>query len=193
MADTGSHSSLSRRDFLRLAATLGGAAALASFLESCAKAGIAQQTPMPPTGAAETPTLAQDLPPTTTPVAGEPLLAATPTTAPTATAVDGTARVAFVKTEDRLAGVRQAIALLGLEFDRRQTPVPQAQFQQRRPPPGSTHPDVLRALVTSLNEMGAAQHHRRRPQRYGRHAPGHGNARRVQAGKRNWFRRPCPG
>jgi hypothetical protein len=67
MAKLASDSSLLRREFLRLAITLGGAAALASILEGCSEAGIDLETLPSPTGP-EVPSLVPEFTPATTPV-----------------------------------------------------------------------------------------------------------------------------
>ena len=64
--------SLNRRDFLRLAASLGGAAALASFLEACSKAGVDPATILAPTDTQVLPTQTQEIPSTSTPSPTQP-------------------------------------------------------------------------------------------------------------------------
>lgn len=66
------------------------------------------------------------------------------------------AKVAFVKTTDRGQGVRRAIELLGINpVDGKQVFL-KPNFNSADPAPGSTHPDVLREMVMTLNEMGAS-------------------------------------
>lgn len=149
-------SALSRREFLRLAATMGEAAALALFLEACSKAGVDAETVLAPTGVAETPTSIQaTATPTATdmpkPTETEPAAPATPAGA----VQDGKARIAFVKTKDRAEGVRKAIALLGTNPAAGKSVFLKPNFNSADPSPGSTHPEVLAALVTILLEMGA--------------------------------------
>jgi len=74
---------------------------------------------------------------------------------PMATQTDGTARVAFVKTSDRAAGVRRALALLGVDPARGNRVLLKPNFNSADPAPGSTHDDVLRTLIQELWEMGA--------------------------------------
>ncbi len=69
----------------------------------------------------------------------------------------GTARLAFVKTNDRPAGVRKAIELLGFNPAAGKRIFLKPNFNSSDPTPGSTHPEVLAALVTALKEMGAAK------------------------------------
>lgn len=86
-----------------------------------------------------------------------PAPAAIPTAATTATAAQSepaepTARVkvAFVKTPDRVQGVRQALQLLGPLGLAGQRVLLKPNFNSADPTPGSTHPDVLRTLVEEL-------------------------------------------
>jgi len=68
MVKLSSNSSLNRRDFLRIATALGGAAALASFLEGCSKAGISEGTLPSPTDTREISKLTTKMAPPTIPV-----------------------------------------------------------------------------------------------------------------------------
>jgi uncharacterized protein (DUF362 family) len=63
--------------------------------------------------------------------------------------------VALVKTRDRAAGVRQALALLGINPVQGKDVVLKPNFNSADPAPGSTHPDVLRELVGALWAMDA--------------------------------------
>jgi uncharacterized protein (DUF362 family) len=66
-----------------------------------------------------------------------------------------TARVAFVKTTDRTAGVARAIDLLEIgRFDGRDLLV-KPNFNSADKPPGSTHEDTLAALLRKLKGLGA--------------------------------------
>jgi uncharacterized protein (DUF362 family) len=66
-----------------------------------------------------------------------------------------TARVAFVKTRDRAAGVARAIDLLAIgRFDGRDLFV-KPNLNSADPAPGSTHPDTLTALLRKLAALGA--------------------------------------
>jgi uncharacterized protein (DUF362 family) len=65
------------------------------------------------------------------------------------------ARVAFVKTMDRAAGMARAIDLLDLgEFGGKDLFV-KPNFNSADPAPGSTHEDTLAALLRKLRDMGA--------------------------------------
>lgn len=70
-------------------------------------------------------------------------------------AASATSKVALVKTNNRAAGVRAAIALLGINPARGNTVLLKPNFNSADAAPGSTHPDVLRALVTELQNMQA--------------------------------------
>ena len=65
------------------------------------------------------------------------------------------ARVAFVKTTDRTAGVNHAINLLGLKPFHGKDLFIKPNFNSADAPPGSTHTDTLAALIRKLNAMGA--------------------------------------
>jgi uncharacterized protein (DUF362 family) len=152
--------SLNRRDFLRLAASLGGAAALTAFLEACSKAGIDPATVLAPTEPPVLPTRTQGITSTSTPSPTQPAPTESqtqPSATPTETAADGKARIAFVQTTDRAGGVRKAIDLLGINLVAGKRLFLKPNFNSADPAPGSTHPDVLFALVMALKGMGAAQ------------------------------------
>ena len=160
MAKPGSNSFLSRRAFLHITTALGGAAALTSFLEGCSKAEIPQETLISPTDTLEIPMLTHDIVPTTTST-NEHIKTTETNTAPTATPIEsvdnGIARLAFVKTNDRVEGVRKAIDLLGINPVAGKRVFLKPNFNSSDPAPGSTHLDVLIALVMALKEMGAKE------------------------------------
>ena len=84
---------------------------------------------------------------------------ATPTEAPTATqtATSWIGRVALVRTADRTAGVHQAIDLLGENTVQGKDIFLKPNYNSADPTPGSTHIDVLRALVLKLRQLGAGR------------------------------------
>ncbi len=158
-----------RREFLRLIVSLGGATALSAILEACSKAGLPTPT-TPPTAEVAgtdtpepaTPTTAPTSPPSSTPEP-TPTSTVSPTVEPTATSTSTPVvvaehekvPVAFVKTTDRAEGVRRAIDLLGINpVDGKEVFI-KPNFNSSDPPPASTHPEVLRSLITKLREMGA--------------------------------------
>ena len=80
-----------------------------------------------------------------------------PSATSTQAAADGKARIAFVQTADRAGGVRKAIDLLGIKPVAGKRLFLKPNFNSADPTPGSTHPDVLFALVMALKAMGAAK------------------------------------
>jgi uncharacterized protein (DUF362 family) len=67
------------------------------------------------------------------------------------------AKIAFIKTSDRAEGVQRAIDLLGINPVEGKKVLLKPNLNSADPAPGSTHPDVLRELITKLNKMGAAK------------------------------------
>ena len=65
------------------------------------------------------------------------------------------AQVAFVKTQDRAAGVNKALDLLEINSMQGQDLFLKPNFNSADVPPGSTHNDTLSALVRTLQAMGA--------------------------------------
>lgn len=165
---------ISRRDLLRTAATMGGLTAVASFLGACAQAGLETPTRAPTVPARSmvtpSPTSASQPSPTASPsptftarpspaASPNPTLTSrpSPTTPPSpmATGEAGMARVALVKTRDRAGGVRRALDLLDLNPVQGKHVMLKPNFNSADPTPGSTHNDVLRALIQELWEMDA--------------------------------------
>jgi uncharacterized protein (DUF362 family) len=137
---------MSRRHFLRMAATLGSLIGVTSLLEACAPTGQP--------GPAEV----QSSPPQLTAASGletPPGASATTSPNPTVRAEPGLVQVALVKTRDRAEGVRRALALLGLNAFGNKSVLLKPNFNSAHPTPGSTHEDVLRALIQELREGGA--------------------------------------
>jgi uncharacterized protein (DUF362 family) len=157
----GNDRDLNRRDFLRLLAAAGGAAALSQVLEACARAGL--ETPLETT-AAETPSATPaashttgavsetDTPQPTSTQTPEPTVSDTP--APLE--VEVASKVVLVKTTDRVQGARTAIQLMGINPLAGKRVFVKPNFNSADPTPGSTHPDVLRTLVAALQDAGAA-------------------------------------
>jgi uncharacterized protein (DUF362 family) len=65
--------------------------------------------------------------------------------------------VSLVHTQSRLEGVPRAIALLQSNPVRGKSVVLKPNFNTADPAPGSTHNDILRALVSTLKQMGATR------------------------------------
>jgi uncharacterized protein (DUF362 family) len=66
-------------------------------------------------------------------------------------------QVAFVKTQDRGAGVKKALELLGFDGVKGKRLFLKPNFNSADPTPGSTHPDTLHKLVQTLQTLGAEQ------------------------------------
>ncbi|MDH4138216.1 MAG: DUF362 domain-containing protein [Anaerolineae bacterium] len=66
-------------------------------------------------------------------------------------------RVAFVKTQDRVAGVNKALDLLEINSMKGKDLFLKPNFNSADAPPGSTHNDTLSALVRRLQAMGAGR------------------------------------
>jgi uncharacterized protein (DUF362 family) len=66
-------------------------------------------------------------------------------------------QVAFVKTKDRNAGVTRALDLLGFQIEHKERWFVKPNLNSADRAPGSTHNDVLRAIVSRLQDGGAAQ------------------------------------
>lgn len=151
---------LSRREFLGLLATLGGGTLTSGILAACARAGITPPTEIVPSSTPDkkTPTqIAEPATRTATQKEESPQMTDEPTSTPTETVASPLAQVAFVKTTDRAEGVRQAIDLLGFNPVEGKRVFLKPNFNSADPTPGSTHPDVLRTLVSKMNNMGAAR------------------------------------
>jgi uncharacterized protein (DUF362 family) len=135
---------LTRRDFLRLAGTLGAGAVMAGGCglpipstspDATAPHSMNRSTRMPTTRSATT---------------------AAPATA-TATPRSLVGKVALVRTGDRAAGVRRALDLLGVNpVDGRETFI-KPNFNSADPAPGSTHNDVLRSVIEWARARGAGR------------------------------------
>jgi uncharacterized protein (DUF362 family) len=133
---------------------------IAAFLDACQKIGVQpplestatgeQLTPVGSPSATFEPTAT-----TKTQPAGDKLTATAPAT-PTSLSISRS-QIALVKTNDRAAGVRKAIDLLGLNPVANRDVFLKPNFNSADPTPGSTHLDVLRALVLKLREMGASK------------------------------------
>lgn len=65
--------------------------------------------------------------------------------------------ISLVHTSDRASGVKQALALLKTNPVRGRAVVLKPNFNSADPTPGSTHIDTLRALIVTLQEMGASR------------------------------------
>ncbi len=112
-------------------------------------------TPPEATGAATVAT--STTAPSPTPVPSDKP-AASPTSVPTATTRRSSiAQIAFVKTQDRTAGVNRALALIDWGDVRGKTLFLKANYNSADPTPGSTHEEVLSTLVRAMQAGGAGR------------------------------------
>lgn len=159
MGSSSQEAPLSRRDFLRLAAAMGGVTALSSMVEACSQAGVIPTediAPQPlPRGTSSPTTIEQVTSTTPQELTDTPEISARPSSTATEATKLGLANIAFVKTADRADGMRQALELLGVNPVEGKRVFLKPNFNSSDPAPGSTHPDLLRSLVIRLKEMGA--------------------------------------
>ena len=66
-------------------------------------------------------------------------------------------KIGLVRTQDRMEGVRRAVALLGSNPVQGKAVILKPNFNSADVTPGSTHNDTLRSLVLTLQEMGATR------------------------------------
>ena len=157
---------MNRREFCHRISIVGGSVVLAPLVKACAQSpGMTPTATVP--GEADTPmmTATQRLAITSEPtlIPADAQLSASPseTIAPhpdptLEQAKDpGIATVALVKTKNRSEGVKQAIQLLGVSPARGNRVFLKPNLNSADPAPGSTHMDVMHALVTELYDMGA--------------------------------------
>jgi uncharacterized protein (DUF362 family) len=140
---------------------------LAPLLSRCAPeadpAESGQRPTTEPPTATSTPYPTWPAQPTQTPTATAELTAPPPqpTEIPreeaslTPAAATAVATVVLVKTADRAWGVRRAIELLNLNPVRGNRVLLKPNFNSADGAPASTHPDILRALVTEIYDLGA--------------------------------------
>ena len=133
---------MSRREFLRRVTTFGVLTGVSGALAACRPVGVS--LPREPSTQESEPRVES---------ASDPL----PGTLTQPGDDSEIAHVAFVQTRDRAQGVRQAIDLLGPLALANQRILLKPNFNSPDPAPGSTHPDVLRALVQQLWALDAAQ------------------------------------
>jgi uncharacterized protein (DUF362 family) len=156
---------MNRREFCRKSILAGGAVILSPLLKACAPAADPTATAVPPqpTGTnTPYPTATSTYPP----AAGTPNPTAVPTIDPTQTPVSETTtsdirhptsdiQIALVKTTDRAYGLRAALELLSINPVRGSRVLLKPNYNSADPAPASTHPDILRAFIEELNQMGA--------------------------------------
>lgn len=153
MRQSSKKTTLNRQEFLRLASTVGLAAALSAFLEACTSPEVSTPT-IYPTGT-YSPNTPTTRPAPTSTATMQPT--ETATSMPTAIPESEKARVAFVVTDNRADGVRKAIDLLEINPVSGKSVFLKPNLNSSDPAPASTHPDVLRASIGKLREMGAQE------------------------------------
>jgi uncharacterized protein (DUF362 family) len=136
---------IKRRDFLRGAGALAGAA----LLTGCT---VPPVRPAADAGATNLSTATPSAPAAAAAETGK-----APANTREAIPAAKTSRVALVRTADRTAGVQQALALFGLPAVGGKSVFLKPNFNSADPAPGSTHPDVLRTLVEALQAGGPKQ------------------------------------
>ena len=131
-----------------------------AFLDACQKIGMQPSFELTTNGTLNTPITSPSstVVPTATALASpaEDKQTETASVTPT-TGGTGKAKIALVKTNDRAEGVKKAIDLLSLNSVANRDVFLKPNLNSADPTPGSTHPDVLRALVLKLREMGASK------------------------------------
>ena len=152
---------MKRREFCRQLAAAAGTAAL---LQACrnlpVKPGSITSTSTPPATAVAGGTFPPAALPTTTASTTPPAPATAnptpqPTRTPQAAPAGPVATIALVRTTNRAEGVQRALALLGVNPVRGNRVLLKPNLNSADPAPASTHPEVLRALLLALEEMGA--------------------------------------
>src|SRR5512136_1851318 len=140
---------MNRREFCRQMVIVGGTLMVTPVINACTRieavltTSVPTTTPVPPA-------------PTST-ITPNPTLTITPnpTATPQSDQESALAKIALVKTGNRAAGVRRAIELLGINSIRGNRVLLKPNLNSADAAPGSTHPEVLRTLVTKLYDMGA--------------------------------------
>lgn len=147
----------SRREFLYLLSTLGGAAAFTALLQACSQAGIDPTQALIPTSTSTifSPTDTSEQTAIPTQETSDPSESTTnPTESPGETKMPVSSKIAFVKTSDRAKGVRQAVDMLDITNVNNKNVLLKPNFNSPDPAPGSTHPDILGTIVSLLQENG---------------------------------------
>jgi uncharacterized protein (DUF362 family) len=74
-----------------------------------------------------------------------------------AMAAETNAKVALVRSEDRMQGTAAALKLISFPSPKGKSVLLKPNFNTADPPPGSTHNDALRQLVREMNDRGASR------------------------------------
>jgi uncharacterized protein (DUF362 family) len=158
---------MNRRNFCKYASAFGGALVLSPLINACSRrplepAPLSGPTSAPSPSATASETAAQVIQPATATVAkptGEPTSQPTtvPATATPTLAATAVSQLALVRDDNRARGVANALALLDLAPLTGKSVLLKPNFNSADPSPGSTHPDILRALLAQLKELRAGQ------------------------------------
>jgi len=140
---------IGRRNFLRWSVRITGGLILVPVLEACKRMGLIEGTATPYNLPISTENVPIEL------ATATPVVTMTSQVSPTVAA--GVARIALVRTRDRAQGVRRALTLLAGNFVAGKRVLLKPNFNSADPAPASTHPDTLRTLIESLQEMGASR------------------------------------
>jgi len=148
---------MNRREFCRQMVVVSGTVILTPVISACTRIEAVLTTSTPTATSvplAPTSTIAPN--PTAT-IIRSPTATVTPhpTATPQPQPGSALAKIALVKTGDRATGVRRAIELLGINSIRGHPVLLKPNLNSADAAPGSTHPDVLRMLITELYNMGA--------------------------------------
>ncbi len=132
---------MNRREFCRQMVVVGGTVMLTPVIDACTRIEAVLTTSVPTA--------------TSVPPAPTSTITPKPTPTPQPHQESALAKIALVKTGDRAAGVRRAIELLGINPIHGNRVLLKPNLNSADAAPGSTHPEVLRTLVTELYDMGA--------------------------------------
>jgi len=139
--------SFNRREFLKLLMAVSGALVVTPFLKACQYFEKAQPTQT--VDLTNTPGQFESASLTPEPVEN--------TSSPAQVKDASITSIAFVKTSDREAGVRQVLELLGINPIQGKSVLLKPNFNSADPAPASSHPLTIKSIVTSLQGMGATK------------------------------------
>lgn len=145
MCKDGGEIRFGRRGFLRWSAGVVGGLLLEPFLQACQRLGLIEPTESLTNAPAAT---------ITHPDTATPVVTISPQVSPTI-AADVT-RVALIHTRDRTQGIQRALSLLGHNPVAGKRVLLKPNFNSADPAPASTHPDTLRTLIESLQQMASS-------------------------------------
>jgi len=147
---------ISRKEFIHIGLNIGGVAVLSAFLNACSGNKSSQETILENTSSNTTSAPASTVAPSAT-IQPEQTTPVQPTRTIESTKIQpgDTTQVALVWTNNRSQGVKTAIELMDINQFQEKRVFLKPNFNSSDPTPGSTHPDVLRALVLLLQELGA--------------------------------------